>query len=48
MTSSFGITPQRQVRDLVARPQTPAGIPAAFPKAFIVDPADKNISPSFK
>lgn len=27
MTSSFGITPQRQVRDLVARPQTPAAIP---------------------
>ena len=27
MTSSFGITPQRQVRDLVARPETPASIP---------------------
>lgn len=28
MTSSFGITPQRQVRDLVAQPERPAALPA--------------------
>jgi len=28
MTSSFGISPQRQVRDLVAQPERPAALPA--------------------
>ena len=27
MTSSFGITPQRQIRDLVANPEQPVSLP---------------------
>jgi len=35
MTSSFGITPQRQIRDLVAQPEKPAALPApAQPSAI--------------
>lgn len=35
MTSSFGITPQRQIRDLVAQPERPAALPAPAQPAGI-------------